>query len=173
MRSELRWLSVKDFERGRSGSRPHVACEGTRESHKVRSDIAKGREGTQAAWPAEHGQAHEGQQQDASAAGTRLRSCARVRDKAARGQGPGRASNAAACGQARTSHRRCARAARRREERANAPPSSEQKSLRRERERRSYSGSQRPCPAPKGKVSCSITGETQRRRAPNLPNRKG
>ena len=55
-----------------------------------------------------HSQARERQQQSAPAAGTRPRSCARARDKAARGQGPGCACNAAANGQARTSHRRCA-----------------------------------------------------------------
>ena len=157
---------MKYFERGRSGRRPHVACEGARERRGLRSDIARAERARARHGQSRHGQARERQQQSAPAAGMRPRSCARVRDKAASGQGPGCACNAAARGQARTSHRRCASSEEERGEsqRLLPPPSKNDFAV-------SMNGEATfalrcPSPAPEGKVPCSRWQVTHRTDAP-------
>ena len=41
------------MEGGRSDRCPHVACDGSREQPQVRNDVARGREGSRAAWSTE------------------------------------------------------------------------------------------------------------------------
>ena len=69
---------------------------GSTGSNKVKGDFARGGERARAAWQAEPPQTRKGQQQGAPVAGVRLSSGERGQDKAACGQGPGRARNAAA-----------------------------------------------------------------------------
>ena len=117
-----------------------------------------------------HGQARHSQAHKA-AAGRSGGRCAARKCGARAGQSSTRAKGLAARG---TQQRRAgvapsiiaAPAARRREERANAPPPLRAKMTSPcERERRSYSGSPAPCPAPKGKFR-ALWQVTRRRRAP-------
>ena len=117
------WMSVKYLEGGRSGSRPHIACEGARGQQRVRSDIAR----------AERVLSRHGQPSTARLARVSSRPL-RWPASGSAGAGAGRTKQHAGKGlaaramQQRAGWRRtschAAPAARTREERANAPGSS-------------------------------------------------